>query len=137
MIKGLRFTTKGGKYSGHHGHSGNPPSVGGSVASSSGGGGHPSSDIMKLAGSAAGSTPRELKKLGTNVILASWGASLHLRAQYHGVRGKAERRRELDGRLKALKAELGGRGIKSPMDKIKEKWPEWNPNRGKVTFTKT
>lgn len=134
-IRGLKFTKiKGGPASGHHGHAGNPPSVGGSVPSSSAAGGHPSGDIMKLAGQAAGSSPDELKKLGTNVVLASWGASLDLRAQYHGVKGKGERRRELDGRLKILRVELHRRGVKSPMDTIKEKWPEWNPAAGKVTF---
>jgi len=34
MIRGLKFTTKGGSGSGHHGHAGRPGSVGGSVPSS-------------------------------------------------------------------------------------------------------
>jgi len=33
MIRGLRFTTKGGPGSGHHGHAGRPGSVGGSAPS--------------------------------------------------------------------------------------------------------
>jgi len=37
MIRGLRFTTKGGPGSGHHGHAGIPGQVGGSAAGSGGG----------------------------------------------------------------------------------------------------
>ena len=33
MIRGLKFTTKGSEYSGHHGHAGRPGSVGGSAPS--------------------------------------------------------------------------------------------------------
>ena len=36
MIKGLKFTTKGGSGSGHHGHAGRPGSIGGSAPSGGG-----------------------------------------------------------------------------------------------------
>ena len=131
-IRGLKFTNKGGEHSGHFGHAGNPPNIGGSVPSVSGG--HLSPDIRKLAGQVANAKPEELKKLGENVVLASWGITLELRAQYEGIKGKAERRRELDDRLKILKFELKRRGLENPMDIISQRWPEWNPNRGKVTL---